>query len=214
MAILRARFRNYGEFLEAYTTTDDGPVLFVPTTTPLGEKSAVMLELACRGLPNKVLIRGTVLSWRPALPRLRVRAGVTVALSPEDDDKRRFVLATLSGAVSVPKRRHTRIPIDAPVIYRGPGDAGEHQGILLEISIGGGLLRPASDGRRPEPGDEITIELTPPGGEASIEIAAKVISLVPSGVGLKFIYRDGGGSRRIRELIRRYRANPPTPAAS
>ncbi len=210
MAILRARFRNYGEFLEAYTTTDDGPVLFVPTTTVMTESSAVMLELACRGLPNKVLIRGTVLSWRPAHPRLRIRAGVTVALSPEDEDKRRFVLATLSGSVTAPKRRHTRIPVDAPVIYYGPADAEQHPGVLLEISIGGGLLRP--DGRKPEPGDEITIELTPPGGQVSMEIAARVISMVPSGVGLKFIYRDGGGSRRIRELIRRFRGNPqPSP---
>ena len=43
-------------------------------------------------------------------------------------------------------------------------------------------------------------------GAAPMSIAGKVAYHAPGGTGLKFVYRDGGGSRRIRELIRRIRA--------
>ena len=48
------------------------------------------------------------------------------------------------------------------------------------------------------------IELTTPGGSAPISIAGKVTYRTEGeGSGIKFLYRDGGGSRRIREVIRR-----------
>ena len=70
----------------------------------------MIVELVCDGLPNKVLMRGTVVAWRPALPRLRVRAGATVEFAADEDEKRRFVLAALAGELKPPKRKHTRIP--------------------------------------------------------------------------------------------------------
>ena len=63
------------------------------------------------------------MSWRPALPRLRVRAGATVAFAPEEEEKRRFILAALAGELKPPKRKHTRIPVAVPVRYRMPGTA-------------------------------------------------------------------------------------------
>ena len=54
-------------------------------------------------------------------------------------------------------------------------------------------------------GTEIVLELLPPGGAAPMPITGRVAYHTPSATGLKFIYRDGGGSRRIRELIRRIR---------
>ena len=48
-----------------------------PTSSTPGEQ--VIVEISSNLLPNKVLIRGTVQAWRPALPRMRVRAGATVA---------------------------------------------------------------------------------------------------------------------------------------
>ena len=203
MQILKARFRGHDDFMQAYSAEQDTGTLFVATTTPLESGEDVIVELVCDGLPNKVLIRGQVVNWRPALPRLRVRAGATVAFAADEDDKRRFVLATLSGDLKPPKRKHTRIPVAVPVRYRIPGTSDVQEGSLTEISVGGALLR--SQNGKVELGTEVVLELLPPGGAAPMSIAGKVAYHAPGGTGLKFVYRDGGGSRRIRELIRRIR---------
>ncbi len=204
MQILKARFRGRTDFMEAYSGEKSSGTLFVATTTPLESGEDVIVELICDGLPNKVLIRGQVLSWRPALPRLRVRAGASIAFSADEDEKRRFVLATLSGEGRPSKRKHTRIPVAVPVRYRVPGTSDVQEGHLTEISVGGALLK--SGNGTPELGTEVVLELLPPGGAAPMSIAGKVTYHAPGGTGLKFVYRDGGGSRRIRELIRRIRA--------
>jgi Tfp pilus assembly protein PilZ len=203
MQILKARFHGRDDFMEAYQPDPPGGALFVATTTPLDADENVIVELVCDGLPNKVLFRGTVLAWRPALPRLRVRAGATVAFAPEEDEKRRFILAALAGEVKPPKRKHTRIPVEVVVRYRLPGTADFQSGNLTEISVGGALLVGRED--RIPLGTEIVLELLPPGGAAPMPITGRIAYHAPQGNGLKFIYRDGGGSRRIRELIRRIR---------
>ena len=204
MQILKARFRGRDDFLEAYQGDRPNGALFVATTTPLDTSEDVIVELVCDGLPNKVLIRGTVVAWRPALPRLRVRAGATVEFAAEEDEKRRFVLAALAGEVTPPKRKHTRIPVTVPVRFRMPGSADQLTGELTEISVGGALLK--STVPKPSMGTEIVLEILPPGGQAPMAITGRVAYHTPSATGLKFIYRDGGGSRRIRELIRRIRS--------
>ena len=114
MQILKARFHGRDDFMECYQADPPTGALFVATTTPLEADESVIVELVCDGLPNKVLFRGTVLAWRPALPRLRVRAGATVAFLPEEEEKRRFILAALAGELQPPRRRHTRIPVTVP----------------------------------------------------------------------------------------------------
>jgi Tfp pilus assembly protein PilZ len=202
MYILKARFHGREDFMEAYQSEAPAGALFVATTTPLEADQNVIVELVCDGLPNKVLFRGTVLAWRPALPRLRVRAGATVAFAPEEEEKRRFILAALAGEVNPPRRRHTRIPVAVPVRYRLPGTADQSVGELGEISMGGALIK--TDAHIPL-GTEVVLAVTPPGAAASIEISGRVGYHAPNGIGVKFVYRDGGGSRRIRELIRRLR---------
>jgi Tfp pilus assembly protein PilZ len=213
MQILKARFHGRQEFMEAYQA--DAPVspsspsatggsLFVATTTPLEADENVIVEVVCDGLPNKVLFRGTVISWRPALPRLRVRAGATIAFAPEEDEKRRFILAALAGEVNPPRRRHTRIPVEVPVQVRLPGTVDVEKGELTEISVGGALLK--SPKLELPMGAEVLLEILPPGGAAPMAISGRVAYHAPAGLGLRFVYRDGGGSRRIRELIRRIRA--------
>ena len=205
MQILKARFRGRDDFMEAYQADRPNGALFVATTTPLDTSEDVIVELVCDGLPNKVLIRGTVVAWRPALPRLRVRAGATVEFAADEDEKRRFILAALAGEVKPPKRKHTRIPVAVPVRFRLPGSAEQISGELTEISVGGALLR-CSTIAKPPMGTEIVLEILPPGGQAPMAITGRVAYHTPSATGLKFIYRDGGGSRRIRELIRRIRS--------
>jgi Tfp pilus assembly protein PilZ len=204
MQILKARFHGREDFLEAYQADPPGGALFVATTTPLEADENVIVELVCDGLPNKVLFRGTVLAWRPALPRLRVRAGATVAFAPEEEEKRRFILAALAGELKPPRRKHTRIPVAVPVRFRVPGTADMTNGQLTEISVGGALLLSPKE-ESIALGTEVVLEILPPGGAAPMPITGRVAYHTPAGNGLKFIYRDGGGSRRIRELIRRIR---------
>lgn len=204
MQILKVRYRTNREFLEAYQNDLAGGGLFCPTTTALEAGSDVVCELTIPALPNKVLIRGHVKSWRPALPRLRVRAGAIVEFVSEESEKRKFVVDTVRGLRDPgPRRKHTRLPVELPVQWRVIGTPDSSSGGLSEISVGGALLR---TGSVLPLGTEVVIEVTPPGAVSPIAISGKVAYHGPEqAAGVKFQYRDGGGSRRLRELIRRLR---------
>jgi len=204
MQILKVRYRTNREFLEAYQGDLTGGGLFCPTTTPLVPGSDVICELTIPALPNKVLIRGQVKSWRPALPRLRVRAGAVVEFIAEEAEKRNFVVETVRGLREPgARRKHTRLPVELPVQWRVLGTAEYTHGGLSEISVGGALLRAGS---LLPLNTEIIIEVTPPGAVSPIAISGRVAYHAPNEAsGVKFQYRDGGGSRRLRELIRRLR---------
>jgi len=199
MRFLRAKFQGQSDFLESYQSDSPTGGLFIATTQPLEQDASVIVELVCDGLPNKVLIKGSVKSWRPALPRLRVRAGAMVTFDAEEDTKREFVLKTLAGEISPPRRRHVRIPVQLASRYRIAGSTDTKEAEILEISVGGALL----GGVDVPLGTELVVDLVPPGGQAPIEITGRVSYHTPQGSGLRFMYRDGGGSRRLRELIRR-----------
>ncbi len=205
MQILKARFHNRDEFNEVYHRELPNGGMFVATTTPLTEKDPVVVELFVKGLPGKVLLRGEVKSWRPALPRLRVRAGAVVEFLSDEADKKDFMLAALSGQVVARKRRHPRLPVTIPVTFHREGALDSRPGELLEISLGGAFLR--SEEELPAVGDDVVVDVLLPGGAVPVPLQGKVATSNESGVGLKFVYRDGGGSRRIRELIRRLKAS-------
>lgn len=204
MEILKIRFRTNNEFLEAYQKDFANGGIFCPTTSPLRAGTDVICELVIPALPNKVLIRGTVKSWRPALPRLRVRAGAIVEFAAEEGPKRTFIVQTVSGQrPPSPRRRHTRLPVELPVKWRTSDSAEFQTGGLSEISIGGGLLR--AELQIPL-GKEVILEITPPGAVSPLAISGHVTYHGPfTTTGIKFQYRDGGGSRRLRELVRRLR---------
>jgi len=203
--ILRVRCRNLDEFDEYYLPDLPHGGAFCPTTTELAVGTPVVVEMACDGLPNKVLIRGTVTAWRPALPRMRIRAGATVAFDPEESAKREFMVETLRGARAPTRRRkHTRIPIGIPAKVRITSELESTEAELREISVSGGLLFGAL---QPPIGTDVVLEITPPGSEASFDLSGRVV--YHAGVqqtGVRFLYREGGGSRRLRELVRRFKA--------
>ncbi len=205
MQIIKARFQNRQDFDEAYHADLPNGGLFVPTTTPLHSGDRVVVEVFCKGLPNKMLLRSEVQSWRPALPRLRVRAGAVVAFLPEERDKGSFMLRALSGQVQARKRRHPRLPVTVPVTFHIEGSLDIRSGSLVEISLGGALLRANSP--LPPIDSEVVVEVLLPGGAVPVPLAGRVAYHSDAGAGLRFVYRDGGGSRRIRELIRRLRAS-------
>jgi Tfp pilus assembly protein PilZ len=206
MQILKVRFRSDADFLTAYQADLGSGGLFCPTTTELEAGAKVICEVTVPSMPNKVMIRGVVRAWRPALPRLRVRAGATVEFDRDESDKRDFLLGTVKGERGeAPRRRkHMRLPVVLPVRWRTSEDAEMAGGDLSEISIGGALLQCP---RKLTLGTDVIIEVVPPGGISPIDIAGTVTYHTPTGaMGVKFQYRDGGGSRRLRELVRRLRA--------
>jgi len=204
LIILRVRCHNLEEFEEHYLTGPPNGGVFCPTTTELPPGTSVVIELACDGLPNKVLIRGKVLSWRPALPRMRVRAGAEVEFELDEIPKRDFVLETMRGSRPPTRRRkHTRIPIGIPVKVRANNQVDATEAELREISVSGGLLTGTV---QPAVGTDIVMEITPPGSEASFDLSGRVVYHAgPNQTGVKFLYREGGGSRRLRELVRRFK---------
>jgi len=206
MVILRLRIKSAEEWRELAPSDAVSEPIFVPTTDELHAGQSVIVEISSNLLPNKVLIRGTVQAWRPALPRMRVRAGATVALDSEEQTKLTFLHEVLSGKrTDVPRRRHHRLPVSVTCRYRLSNSSSFIESAISEIGVGGALLTTQS----PLPIDtELTLEVTPPGGAAPIAIAGRVSYHVPSGgSGLRFVSRDGDGDRRLRELIRRLRAS-------
>jgi Tfp pilus assembly protein PilZ len=196
--ILRVRCRNLEEFDEHYRLDLPTGGVFCPTTTELAPGTPVVVEMACDGLPNKVLIRGKVTAWRPALPRMRVRAGATVAF------ERDFMIETLRGTRPATRRRkHTRIPIGIPCRIRVAAALDLVEAELREISVSGGLVFGPV---QPPIGTDVVLEITPPGSEASFDLSGRVVYHAGENqTGVRFIYREGGGSRRLRELVRRFK---------
>lgn len=205
MKILKLRVRSPEEYDSLYQRDLPSGGLFVPTTQSHEVGETVIVELVCPDLPNPVMIRGCVRSWRSSVPRLRIRAGAIVEFDAEEAHKRDFVRDALSGERGdVPRRRHNRLPVSIPVRYRTPDTAQFLDGAISEISVGGAMLNT----REPLPLEsDVIVEIVPPGALAPIAISSRVSYQVPSGgTGLRFVSRDGDGSRRLRELVRRLRA--------
>ena len=201
MKILKARYKSGQEFLDALDKEDPAGELFCPVTTPLDEGQRVVVEVHFPQLPNKMLVRGSVVWWRAALPRLRVRAGAQVSFDSGDMESLDFIKDLAGGeAVDAVRRRHPRIPVTLDVQCRKADSADLFEGKLRDISIGGSLLITEYE---VDAGDDLIIELTTPGGAHPMDIAAKVTHCGAEGAGVRFIYRDGGGSQRLREVVRR-----------
>lgn len=206
MVILRLRIKSADEWRELAPSDAVAEPIFVPTTDELQSGQQVIVEISSTLLPNKVLIRGSVQSWRPALPRMRVRAGATVQLDGEEQQKLTFLHDVLSGKrTDVSRRKSSRLPVQFVCRYRVANSPTFVDSAISEIGVGGALLTTPT----PLPLEtELTVEVTPPGGAAPIAIAGRVSYHAPSGgSGLRFVSRDGDGDRRLRELIRRLRAS-------
>ena len=189
MKILKLRIRSTEEYDALYQRDLPSGGLFVPTTMPHEIGETVIVELVSADLPNPVMIRGTVRSWR-SVPRLRIRAGAIVEFDAEEAHKRDFVRDAMEGTRSdVPRRRHNRLPVSIPVRYRTPDSASFQDGAISEISVGGAMLNT----RSPLPLEsDVIVEIVPPGAAAPIAISSRVSYQVPTGgTGLRFIARDG-----------------------
>ena len=108
MVILRLRIKTADEWKELAPSDTVVEPIFVPTTDVLSAGQQVIVEVSANLVPNKVLIRGIVPAWRPALPRVRVRAGATVQLDNDEQTKLTFLHDVLSGRKTDVSRRLRR----------------------------------------------------------------------------------------------------------
>ncbi len=187
--------------MESFADDADASQLFCPVTTPLNEGQRVVVEVHFPELPNKMLVRGRVVWWRAALPRLRVRAGAQISFDEADLETLQFIKGLAQGeAADAVRRRHARIPVTVDVQFRRADSSELHEAQLHDISIGGALLITEEELTSDE---DLIIELVTPGGASPMDIAAKVSHCGAEGTGVRFIYRDGGGSQRLKEVVRR-----------
>jgi len=204
LTIVVLRCRNAEAFSQAYSDAKGAVELFCPHTTAIEVGTEVVVELVCKDLPNRVMVKGKATKWRSALPRLRVRAGVTVAVDTSEKPKVDFILETFSGTrPKAPRRKHARLPVGLPVMVRLEDQARSRSATLQEISVSGGLIEGIT---QPEIGSQLVVRLNPPGSEQPMELACRVLYHAgKDGTGIKFLVREGGGSRRLRELVCRFK---------
>src|SRR3569833_787424 len=138
MVILRLRFLMADEWREFALGEAVADPIFVPSTDELQSGQSVIVEVSSNLLPNKVLIRGAVQSWRPALPRMRVRAGATVQLDTDEQIKLTFLHDVLSGKrTDVPRRGLSRLLVLFACRYRVANSTAFVDSAISEIGVGG-----------------------------------------------------------------------------
>lgn len=205
MRILRTRFDSGEEFLQHYQSSLPGGGVFYPTreVVPLGEE--VVVEVRFQGLSNKQMLRGFVAWRRAGKHRAKLRAGIGVEFHAAETRRRDFLLAVAKGEiVEMVTRRHRRLPVRMVANWRVVCDRDQHQSTIEDFGPGGAFLRTTDFY---PPGTEIVLDVTPPGSLRPLEIAARIAwtrhSDGEEGIGVEFKSRDAGGTRRLKELVRR-----------
>ncbi|WP_157595681.1 PilZ domain-containing protein [Plesiocystis pacifica] len=194
---------HYGTAEDFVAAIREDNALEVFTTDSYEPGEEILLELSFTGLPGKMMVRAIGQEWHAARPRLRVRAGGTVMCAGTEARKVQFLKKVATGEVRLTaRRRHVRLPVLVEIRWRRRGERDFKMAALSEISEGGALL--LTQDERPDVGDEVIIEITPPGSARPLEILAVVRNKNnEDGVGLEFMARDMGGVHRLREVIRR-----------
>jgi Tfp pilus assembly protein PilZ len=206
MRMLKVRYRNGREFLDAYQSAFLYGGLFYPTreAIPLGEP--VVVEVRFPELEDRLLLRGFVAWRRQGRYRIGQRAGVGVEFLAAERHKKDFLLSIARGEVAraVAPRRHRRLPIELRVDWRVKEDRERHSAMLDDIGPGGAFLR--TQELAPE-GTPLVIEVVPPGAVSPLSIEGRVAwarsAPGEEGLGVEFRCRDTGGLRRLKELVRR-----------
>ncbi len=186
------------------------PAIFYPTRKKLvpGTDVTVSVRLGRRQPP--LVLYGKV-AWRRSGKHLeKVRAGLGIEFLADEQPKIEYLTDLVQAGGSVKsRRRHERVPVDLPISWRPLGASEGGRGRLRDVGRGGAFVR--TD--HPAPGDEqVVIEIAPPGAEIPMAFAARVAwsgrQGEAVGFGVEWRARDAGGSRRIRELVRRLTVAP------
>ena len=205
MRILKARFRSGDEFIENYLPALPGGGLFYPTREQIPVGTDLLVEVRFPELANRQMMRAFVAWRRPGRHRTGLRAGLGLELQAQESRRRDFLLAVAHGEVQdMTARRHRRLPVALIAAWRVALDRETHSSHVEDIGPGGAFLRtteflPA--------GTEIVLDITPPGSLRPLAIAGRVAwsrhTTGQEGLGVEFKTRDAGGTRRLKELVRR-----------
>ena len=189
MTILKAHFPSGADFLARYLPELGEGGIFFPTRRPLaiGENVVVAVRLGRRRSPT--LIRGQVAWRRPGKHSTKVKAGIGIQFLTSDAQARDYLLGVARGdSAEMVARRHQRLPVELPVLWQVPGALQDNAGILRDI----------------------VLKVSPPGAEVAMPLSARVAwrghPNGEHGFGVEWKARDAGGTRRIKELVRRIEA--------
>lgn len=202
MRRIRCHYPSGAAFIAALLAAGEDQALQVYTTERFDPGEELLCEVFYTGLPGKVVVRAVGKKWHGARPRLRVRAGGVLRCIGSEWRKLQFLKEVAAGrAVFDQRRRHVRQPVLVQIRWRRQGETDFVPATISEISEVGALLL----SREPVVvGEELIVEITPPGSARPIEVQALVRNTDnPDGVGIEFMTRDMGGVVRLREVIRR-----------
>ena len=212
MTILKTLCRTESEFFDRYLNDLQTGGLFIPTRRPVAVGEPVVLSVRIGPRADPVLLRGVVAWRRPGKHSTKTKAGLGVEFLPSETQAKEYLLAMARGDTSVASaRRHQRLPIDLPMLWQVPGSVEERAGVLRDIGRGGAFVRtdepvPFAAEDESAQGADVVLKVVPPGAEIAMPVAARIAWVAPgndAGFGVTWRARDAGGSRRIKELVRR-----------
>jgi type IV pilus assembly protein PilZ len=203
MTILKTLCRTASEFSDRYLAELPTGGLFIPTRLALAVGEPVVVSVRIGPRADPVLLRGSVAWRRPGKHSTKTKAGIGVEFLRSETQGRDYLLALARGDTSVASaRRHQRLPIDLPMRWQVPGSAEDRPGVLRDIGRGGAFVRTDE----PIQGTDVVLKVAPPGAEIAMPVSARIAWVAPgndAGFGVSWRARDAGGSRRIKELVRR-----------
>src|SRR5499427_4554035 len=210
MTILKAHFPTGTAFLARFLPDLENGGIFFPTRRllPIGEPIAVAIRLGRRRSPT--LIRGRVVWRRPGKHSTKIKAGIGIEFLETETQARDYLLAVARGdSEEMVARRHQRLPVELPILWQVPGALRDNAGILRDIGRGGAFVKTEHEQPLPTDGD-VVLKVSPPGAEVAMPLSARVAWKGhpggEHGFGVEWKARDAGGTRRIKELVRRIEA--------
>jgi Tfp pilus assembly protein PilZ len=208
MTILKAHFATGGSFLEHFLPELPNGGIFFATRKPLaiGEPVVVSIRLGKRRSPT--LVRGQVVWRRPGKHSTKTKAGIGIEFLPGEAQTRDYLASVARGdSTEMMSRRHQRLPVELPCLWQVPGALQDNAGVLRDIGRGGAFVK--TEQQIPDESD-VVLKVSPPGAEIAMPLSARVAWRGhpggEHGFGVEWKARDAGGTRRIKELVRRIEA--------
>jgi Tfp pilus assembly protein PilZ len=205
MRLLTVAFLSSEEFLSHYSERGQGRV-FVKTRTVLAGGEPVLLELSFPELPNRALIRGTAEHDTST----QGRPGAWIALHPDDDSTRDFVLGVALGDVQVTgakNRSFHRFPASLPVDCRFSKDSTGARLVTRteDVGAGGVFVRSLTP---PPVGTPVALTIGPAVDDAftTLELSGEVAwvrnDADEKGFAVRFSDKAGADRRLLRAALR------------
>jgi len=208
MTILKAHFANGAAFLEHYLPELPNGGIFFPTRKPLAIAEPVVVSIRLGKRRSPTLVRGHVVWRRPGKHSTKTKAGIGIEFLPTETQTRDYLVSVARGDSSEAiARRHQRLPVELPILWAVPGALQDNTGGLRDIGRGGAFVK--TEQQLPDETD-VVLKVAPPGAEVAMPLQARVAWKGhpggENGFGVEWKARDAGGTRRIKELVRRIEA--------